>query len=373
MSWSLKLFRIRGIDVKVHLSFVLILVWGAYHWGIALQGGTTGAMFGVVVTLLLFACVTLHELSHSLVAMHYGVKVRDITLLPIGGLSQMEKMPEKPDQELRMSLAGPLTNLVIAAVLIALSVPFRLAVASTGELYRLLNSVSWQGLLAYLVAANIMLGLFNLIPAFPMDGGRVLRAILAMRMDYTRATAWAVTIGQGLAWLLGLLGILSGGWTLALIALFIYVGGGQEGRLVQLKGVLGQIRVSQVMTQPLQVLSPQTTLGQVADIVLHSFQTDFPVAEGGHPVAFLTETDLISALKTHGTDTAVGDIMRTDFVTTTPDEPLFEAQQRMSAARLRSLPVILGEQIVGLLTTQDISEVLRLLSVTPHLLEVRRA
>lgn len=182
MSWSLRLFRIRGIDIKVHLTFVPILIWATYRWGIAGRGGMTGAAFGVVVTLLLFVCVTLHELAHSFVAMHYGVKVRDITLLPIGGLAQIEKMPEKPSQELKMSLAGPLTNLVIAGLLIAICLPFEFrSTVSINDLYRTLDSISWPGLVAYLVTANLALGLFNLVPAFPMDGGRVLRALLAMR------------------------------------------------------------------------------------------------------------------------------------------------------------------------------------------------
>lgn len=373
MSWSLRLFQIRGIDIKVHLTFVLILVWAAYSWGVGLGAGMAGAVFGIVVTLLLFVCVTLHELAHSLTAMRYGVTVRDITLLPIGGLAQMEKIPEKPDQELKMSLAGPLTNVAIAIVLVAICLPFRIrSTVGVGELYQMLGSVGWHGLMAYLVMTNLALGLFNLVPAFPMDGGRVLRAFLAMRMDYSKATAIAVAVGQGLAWLLGLYGVMGGSWTLAIIAVFIYMGAGQEGRMVEVKSVLGEIRVGQAMTRQLQVLSPQAPLSRAVDITLQTFQTDFPVAEGGRLVGLLTETDLVSALQKHGAGVPVSQVMRTEFPTAAPDEPLFDAQERMSMARLRAMPVVAEGKLIGLLTAQDINEAYRLLSASPHLLETGR-
>ena len=371
MNWSIRLFRVKGIDVKVHLTFVLILVWAAYRWGVQAGQGTTGAVFGVLVTLLLFACVTLHELAHSFTAMRYGVTVRDITLLPIGGLAQMEKIPEKPDQELKMSLAGPLTNLVIAAVLIALCLPFRIrSTVGIGELYQMLGSVSWHGLVAYLVTTNIALGLFNLVPAFPMDGGRVLRALLAMRMDYARATAWAANISQGLAWLLGLYGFMSGGWTLVLIAVFIYMGAGQEGRMVEVKSVLGEMRVRQAMTRQVQSLSPTDTLAQAADLTLRTFQTDFPVLDNGRLVGLLCQDRLLAVLKQHGPDVPVNQAMRTDFPTATPDETLFEVQERMSSTRVQAVPVTMGSELVGLLRAQDINEAYRLLSVSPKLAEV---
>jgi Zn-dependent protease/predicted transcriptional regulator len=370
MSWSVRLFRVKGIDVKVHVTFVLILVWAAYRWGIDLGAGWTGAAFGIVVTLLLFLCVTLHELAHSFTAMRYGVAVRDITLLPIGGLAQMEKMPEKPAQELKMSLAGPLTNLVIAGLLILLCLPFQIrSTMGIGDLFEVLGSVSWPGLVAYMVTANLALGLFNLVPAFPMDGGRVLRALLAMRLDYARATAWAVKIGQGLAWLLGLYGVLSGSWTLAIIAVFIYLGAGQEGRLVEVKSVLGEMRVRQAMSRQVHSLSPQDPLSEAVALTLRTFQTDFPVVEGERLVGLLTESDLVSALHKQGAEVAVGRVMRTDFPTAGPEESLFDVQERMNTARLRALPVVTAGKLSGLLTAQDINEAYRLLSASPQLAE----
>ncbi|MGQ9630942.1 MAG: CBS domain-containing protein [bacterium] len=259
---------------------------------------------------------------------------------------------------------------LLRQLLIAICLPFRIrSTVSVRELYRILGSVSWHGLVSYLVMANLALGLFNLVPAFPMDGGRVLRALLAMRIDYTKATAWAMHIGQGLAWLLGLYGIMSRSWTLAAVAVFVYIGVGQEGRMVEVKSVLGQMRVCQATTRQLQVLSPQAPLSQAVDTILQTFQTDFPVVEGERLVGLLTETDLVSALKKHGAEVAVGQVMRTDFPTAAPDEPLFNAQQRMSAARLRAIPVVAGSKLVGLLTAHDVSEAYLLLSASPRLLE----
>jgi Zn-dependent protease/CBS domain-containing protein len=373
MSWSIKLIRIRGIDIKVHLTFVLILIWAAYRWGVGLRAGTQGALFGITVILLLFACVTLHELAHSLTAIHYGAKVKDITLLPIGGISQMEKMPEKPSEEFKVSVIGPLTNIVIAALLFFAALPFRAGGGlGTQPLGKILESADWSNLLPYLVLSNVVLGIFNLLPAFPMDGGRVLRSLLAMRMDYLKATAWAVNIGQGMAWLLGLYGFIGGSWIMVIIAIFIYIGAGQEGRMVEIKGVLAGLRVRQAMSPSPQTLAPGDSLSHAADAILHSFQSDFPVIEGDRLVGFLTERDLVPALKKFGPEAAVKMAMLQTFPTTTPDEPLFEAQQRMVRARLVSLPVLTKDKLVGLLTAHDINEAYLFVSVSPHLLTRER-
>ena len=369
MSWSIKLFRIKGIEIRVHLTFVLILIWAASRWGVTMKGGTAGALYGILVILLLFVCVTIHELAHSLTAMRFGVKVRNITLLPIGGLSQMEEMPKKPSEELRMSLAGPLSNFVIAAVLLLLSIPLNFqAEVSAGRMSQVMGSVSWEGLLAYLITANLMLGLFNLLPAFPMDGGRVLRSLLAMRMDHAKATATAAAAGQGLAWVMGLIGVLSGAWTLVIIAVFIYLGAGQEGRMVEVKNVLGELRVRQAMTTECQGLSPDQPLSAAVDLILRGFQTVFPVLEEGRLAGVLTEADLVSAFKQYGPEVAIKMAMRTDVPTADPDGSLFEAQRLMAEKRLRALPVVREGRLVGLLTPQDVSEAYLFLSLKPELL-----
>jgi len=367
MRGSIKLFSIKGIDVKVHFTFPLILIWAAYHWGVQAGQGATGALFGAVVTVLLFACVTLHELAHSLTAMRYGATVREITLLPIGGVAQMEEIPAKPAQELVMSLVGPLTNIAIAILLMLICLP--LGVRSTmgvGELFRVVGTVSWGGLVAYLVSANLALGLFNLIPAFPMDGGRVLRAFLAMRMDYARATAIAVFVGQGLAALLGLWGFMSGGFTLIFIAIFVYLGAGQEGRMVEVKSVLEEMRVHQAMSRPVQSVAPTDTVTRAVELILQGLQADFPVLEGGRVVGLLTESDVLLALHKRGANVPVSEFMRRQFPIAGPEESLSEVQQRMSAAQLRTVLVVERDRVVGLLTAQDINEAYRLLKVLPE-------
>ncbi len=367
MSWSFKLARIGGIDVKVHVTFILILLWVGYVWGINLKMGPGGALFGVVVTLLLFLCVLLHELAHSFVARRYGVTVRDIILLPIGGMAQMDKMPEKPGEELKMSLAGPLTNIVIVAIIIAFSLLAKFdIITGIAEIYRNPSSVGWRELVPYMALANLFLGIFNLVPAFPMDGGRVLRALLALRLDYVKATKWAVNIGQGLAFLFGLFGVISANWLLFIIAVFIYMGARNEVQTVELKGALEGILVSQAMTRKLQVIEPQARLSQVIDISMETFQTEFPVVEGERLVGLLTEADLLAGFKKQGAESPVSQAMRTKFPVAKPGEPLFDAQQRMSLARLGAIPVVDDGKLVGLLTAQDVNKAYWLLPGKPR-------
>lgn len=369
MGWSFRLFRVQGIDVKVHVTFVLILVWAAYTWSNSTGEGVQGALFGVVATLLLFGSVLLHEMAHSLQAIKYGMRVRDITLLPIGGVSQMDEMPEKPGQELRITIAGPLVNFAIAALLIVIGgVLNARSVVTVDELISSLGKANWQGMLAYLTMANLGLGLFNLIPAFPMDGGRVLRSLLSMAMDHTRATALAVSIGQGLALLLGLLGFLGGNYFLVLIAIFIWMGAGAEGKQVEVKSVLREIRVGQAMTHQPQTLLPDDPLGRAVELTLSTAQADFPVIRDGQLVGLLTQGDLLQGLQAPGETPPVSQVMRTQYLTARPDDPLFQAQQAMAGARVSALPVVDETgRLVGSLSITDVSEAYRLLSASPNL------
>jgi Zn-dependent protease/predicted transcriptional regulator len=368
MSWSIKLLRIRGIEVKVHLTFLLILAWAAYRWGISGGKGLEGALFGVVVTLLLFVAVTLHELGHSFQALRFGIPVKDITLWPFGGLAQIERIPQDPKQELRIAFGGPVVNLAIAALLIGLSATLRVqGWMGVDRLYQALGEVSWEGLLAYLVTANLTLALFNLVPAFPMDGGRVLRAFLAMRMDHRRATKLAVGIGQALAWAIGLWGFVSGSYTLIFVAIFVYLAAGQEGRMVEVKGILGEMRVGQAMSREVAVLKASDPLSRAVELTLGTMQADYPVVEKETLVGLLTAQDLLSGLRQRGADEAVGAVMHREPVTVSPDDLLFEVQEQMSRARLSAVPVAEAERVVGLLTTADVNETYRLLSVEPTL------
>jgi Zn-dependent protease len=371
MNWSLKLFKVKGIDIKVHLTFVLILIWAAYRWSVGTGEGIQGAIFGTAATLLLFFSVTLHELGHSFQALKYGVKVRDITLLPMGSLAQIEEIPEDPDKELRIAIAGPLVNFGIAALLIGIAALLNTrALLSLNELSQSLGRVSWSGLLAYLTAANLMLGLFNMIPAFPMDGGRILRALLAKRMNHAKATKIAAQIGQGFALVMGFGGLLSGSWTLVIIAVFIWMGAGQENQGTQVKHTLGGTTVGQAMTRSPQVLRVNDSLSKAVELTLSTSQADFPVLEwGSNRVAgLLTETDLLRGLQSLGEGAATREVMRTGIAFAAPDELLHTAQQKMLAGRLRAMLVIDPEgELLGLLTADDINEAYRLMSLSPTL------
>ncbi len=371
MNWSLKLFKIKGIDIKVHLTFVLILIWAAYRWSVSTGEGAQGALFGIVATLLLFLSVTLHELGHSLQALKYGVKVRDITLMPMGGLAQMDQIPEEPNKELRIAIAGPLVNFGIAALLIGLGALLDArALLPLNELYASLGSVSWSGLLAYLTSANLMLGFFNLIPAFPMDGGRVLRALLAKKMDHAKATKIAAQVGQGLALLMGLWGFMSGSWTLVFIAIFVWMGAGQENQGAQVKHTLGETTVGQAMTRSPHALRVNDSLSKAVELTLSTSQADFPVLEWGSKrvAGLLSEIDLLRGLQSLGAGAAAREVMRTQIAFASPDEPLHTAQKKMLLGRTRALPVLNPDgELLGLLTADDINEAYRLMAVSPKL------
>jgi len=368
MSWSIKLFKIRDIDIKVHITFVLILVWAAWRWSVNTGAGARGALFGVAATLLLFAAVTLHELGHSFQALRFGVKVQGITLMPMGGIAQMEDMPKEPGKELRIAIAGPLVNFAIAGLLILVGIVLNAqTIITIPELIRSLGEANWAGMLAYLTAANLAIGVFNLIPAFPMDGGRVLRALLAMKFNYAQATSIAAKIGQGLALLGGLYGFMNGNWTLVLIAIFVWMGAGQEERNTRTTDGLSDLTVGQAMIRHPQVLKITDTLETAVELTLSTAQADFPVVHiDNRVVGLLTQADILRALRRSGTDTPVMDAMRTDYPVTQSTELLSKALQEMSANQLNAMPVVSPDQkLVGLLTAADINEAYHLLAVSP--------
>jgi Zn-dependent protease/CBS domain-containing protein len=367
MSWSIPLLRVRGIEIKVHVTFVLILVWAAYYWGVETGAALQGALFGVVATLLLFVCVTLHELGHAFQALKYGIAVEDITLLPIGGVARL-RVPDNARQELAIAIAGPAVNVAIAAVLIVIgALTGTTVIEDPAAVSTAMDRANWGSLLPYLTVANIGLVLFNAIPAFPLDGGRVLRALLALRLDYVRATAIAVAIGQGLALLLGLVGFLGGNYFLIVIAIFIWFGASQEGEQVALRRMLGGATVGQAMSQRPQVLSATDPLGRAVELTLSTTQADFPVVDaGGRVIGLLTLDDLLRGLRDQPAAT-VGEAMRRQFPVARPEELVAAAQGQLDEGRVRALPVVQSDgRLAGLLTAADIGEALRLLPVRPQ-------
>ncbi len=372
---GIKLLTVRGIEIKMHITFPLILVLAAAQFGYLNTGGfsLSGAAFGVVVTLMLFICVVIHELAHSLTAARMGFPVRDIVLLPLGGVSQTDRLPERPAQEFLMAIAGPLSNVVIAVLLIVAGM---LLPMDLGQgLRKLLTTparLGWKDTLPYLIVTNLGLAAFNLIPAFPMDGGRVLRALLATVMSHARATALAVRVGQGLAWFLGLLGLLTSNFLWILIAIFVYSGAAQEGRMVHVRDILQGLRVRHAFSRRALALSPDDPVSHATDLTLESFQADFPVCDGERLMGLLTHTDVIRALKQHRPETPVREVMQTKFPAVGLDDELFEVHRQMTESGLDALPVMDGEQFLGLLTRRDVNEVYQLLSVNPELLTQRQ-
>jgi Zn-dependent protease len=354
MKWSWKIGSFRGIGVYVHATFLLLIGWLALaqwfenrSWAVVLSS--------TLFILALFVFVILHEFGHALTAQRYGIQTRDITLYPIGGVARLERMPDVPIQELWVALAGPVVNLAISAVLF-------LALAATGNLTQLTGvSLTSGPLLERLMLTNLLLAGFNLIPAFPMDGGRVLRAILALKLEYTRATQIAAAIGQGLAFLFGFIGLFYDP-VLLFIALFVFIGAGQETNMAQMKTALGGIPIGRAMLTDFQTLSPRDTLERVMQLILAGSQHDFPVLENDQVIGILTRDDLIKGLSKYGQNAAVSSAMRPNPPAIDSYEMVEKAVMRLQESKVRMLPVTHGGQLVGLITADNITEFLMIRS-----------
>ncbi|MDX1383762.1 MAG: site-2 protease family protein, partial [Thermoanaerobaculia bacterium] len=291
MKWSFRIGTLFGIPVYVHATFALLLLWiGLAHWR---EGGAAAALQGIAFLLALFGCVVLHELGHALTARRFGIQTQDVTLLPIGGVARLERMPEEPRQELLVALAGPAVNVVLAAGLAI----WLAAAAALVPIETL--SVTGGSFLARLLAVNVMLVVFNLVPAFPMDGGRVLRALLATKVDYSRATRIAASIGQGFALLFGFAGLF---WNpfLIFIALFVWIGAAAEAGQVETRTALAGVPVRQAMLTDFRVLAAESKLEEAVRLTLEGSQKDFPVTHGGNVVGVLCQGDLLEALARSG-------------------------------------------------------------------------
>jgi len=350
MKWSIKVGNIFGISVYLHFTFVLLLAFlGFVTW--KSTGSIYAAVDGLAFILALFGCVLLHELGHALMARHYGIKTSDITLLPIGGLARLERMPEKPMQELWVALAGPAVNVAIAAVLFA-GLGMTRGFALSAEL-NLTDGSVWQRLLAI----NLILAVFNLLPAFPMDGGRILRALLATRLGRRRATAIAANVGQAMAIIMGFVGFFYSPM-LVFIAIFVFLGAQAEAGLVEMQSALKGLRVRDAMMTRFRTLSPQDTLGKAVDELLAGSQQDFPVMANDAAVGILRRNDLVKALTENRRDTAVGEVMSRDCETVDEGAPLQQTIESLQARRCASVPVMKDARVTGLLTMENVSEML---------------
>jgi Zn-dependent protease len=368
MRWALTLGTIRGIQIRIHATFLLLIPCAAYYWGVVARGGWSGALFGIAIICVVFLFVVLHDLAHSLVARHYGTPVREIELSPIGGIAKMDSMPQEPWQELTMSLAGPLVNLVsvMPLGLAALWMIQDGAIRSRDHFLYLLTRPSWQGFILNLLVCNVLLALFNLFPAFPMDGGRILRSILAWRMGQTRGTLWAAYIGQVAAVALGILGVLSTNVIVLLVALAFFVAARQQYRATELQADLGGMPVSQTLITTAPTLSPDDHLASAVQLAMHGQPGPYAVVASGQLVGLLTPVDITSALEVYTDEIRIGDIMRQQFPNLLPADTLARAHQLMATSGLHALPVVEDGQYLGMITAPQIREIQALLTAQAH-------
>ncbi len=354
MKNALKIGSVSGIDIFLHWTFGLLIagVFGFYLF----QGETVAtAVVGLGVILALFACVILHELGHALTAARYNVPTSDITIYPIGGVARLRQVPEEPLEEFWIAVAGPAVNLAIAAALAVL-------VALVGASYApqtLLNP--GENVLGTLMWLNLVLAVFNMLPAFPMDGGRVLRALLATQIEYGRATQIAASVGQGMAILFALVGIF-GNFILLFIALFVYVGAQQEARQAMLRTATRGIGVQEAMMTRFRTLAPDDTLDVAIEELLAGAEHDFPVVRDGAVVGLLTRKQLMKALSEGGREARVGDVAETECLSVEAGAMLETAFMRMQENDCSTVPVVRGGRLVGLLTLENVGELMMISS-----------
>ena len=341
----------------MHWTFIILIGWiflMHFRIGNSLQDG----LLGVAFILTIFVCVILHEFGHALTARKFNIGTKRITILPIGGLASIERMPEKPGQELWVAIMGPVVNVAIACALFLL-------LSATGniptqeELIELQKNegalVGGGYFLFNLMIVNIALVLFNLIPAFPMDGGRVLRALLSYRMDRAKATNVAARIGQFLAILFVFAGFYTNFW-LVFIGIFIFLGAGGEASYEATKSMLSDYKIKDVLMTRYTLLSPQDTLDQAIRALLDGQEKEFLVGQDDEVAGVLTRNSIIKGLNELGRDAPVVKVMRTDFITLDPEMELQEVYHKMLTNGCTVGPVYEGGKLLGIVDRENINE-----------------
>ncbi len=353
MKWSLKLGQFAGIGVFVHWTFFLLLAWIAYLH-VAAGEDTAMVLTGLAFILALFGCVVLHEFGHALTARRFGCKTRDITLLPIGGVARLERIPEVPLQEFWVAIAGPAVNVVIAGMLFGVLVVLGQAYQFTGL------TLVGGSFLAKLMWVNVALVLFNMLPAFPMDGGRVLRALLATQMTRVKATHIAASVGQVMAILFGIGGFLSGNWMLLFIAFFVYVGAQGEAQAVEMRSIFKGYRVRDAMIRQFHTLSENDLVADAARESSTSQQKDFPVTDGKEITGLLLHRDVVKALAQGDGNHRVAEFVRRDCLLVDDNEPLDRVLDKMNACGCPTLLVQRQDELVGILSEEHLGQWLML-------------
>jgi Zn-dependent protease/predicted transcriptional regulator len=348
MKWSLKLGRLWGIDVYLHFTFILFLAWlGSSAWA---GDGMAAAFSMVTLIVALFACVLLHEYGHALTARKFGIGTHDITLLPIGGVARLERMPSDPKQELLVAIAGPAVNVAIAVVIgLILLIKGRPMPSD-------LLDFSQGDLLHQLLRMNLAMIGFNLLPAFPMDGGRVLRAALAMKLPYAKATRVAATIGQGMAFLFAAYALMTRQYSLLVIAIFVWYGASNEAADAEEDALMAGLKVRDAMLTDYRRLALDDSAQTVVQLILQGWQADFPVVQGGALMGVVTRQDVVAALESGEFSRPVSSFMRQTTVHCGPEDALDHSLERLRGSSLPILPVLLEGRLAGLLTTENVLE-----------------
>lgn len=350
--YSLHLGRPFGIKVSVHWTFTLLIAWIVF---ISLNRGLEPMqiVMHIIFVLALFVCVVLHEFGHSLVAIKFGGKVESITLLPIGGMANMSKMPEKPREEFLVSAAGPLVNIVIAALLWAY-LQFFHPVAMDEMSF---ESITVQNFPLMLLSANLFIVIFNLIPAFPMDGGRLFRSALSMKMSRLKATRIAKDIGQIFAVLFIIAGLFINPF-LIIIGFFVLLGAKGEHEMIKYQDILKNYTVEDVLKKDYAELDAEDTLGKAAEDLVQISDRGFVVISDGDYAGVLTRDGLVKGLSTHGRDGLVKEVMSADLESVDAELPLFEAYVNLRKSRLEIVPVLKNEEFAGILDLENVNDFL---------------
>lgn len=337
MPWSLRFGSIFGIPIELHITFFLLLLIFSFF-----------GVIHLVVIILLFLSVFVHELAHSLIGRHYGAKIKKITLLPIGGVSQMEAIPKS--HEFAIAVIGPVTSVVIGIVLFFIGTLFGL------QMYFDLNWVGLKSLsevLRTVMSLNFVLGAFNIIPAFPMDGGRVLRAFLSSKMDYLKATELSVRIGQALAIVFAFVGVFYNPW-LIIIAFFVYIGGMSEYQSTQMSSLLKGIKVKDLMTKKVVTISPDATLEEFENLLIEKRHKGYPVVFDEKVIGIITINELLTVPKSKWGETKVSDAMIKDIIIASPEMEVFDLHSKFTETNQGRAAVVEDGRLIGFVTKTDI-------------------
>ncbi len=373
MQWAWRIGRVRGIDIKVHVTFVLALAWGAFVLG---WNGPAGRLYGAFLTVVLFVNVLLHELGHALAAQRYGIRVEDIILLPIGGVARLHQLPERPKYELVIALAGPAVNLVLAILLLFISAPLLLLpgmLTPRDPIFLAVTEPGIAGVLIFALVTNVSLLVFNLIPAFPMDGGRVLRAFLALRLSYARATAIAIAVGRGIALLLSLLGLLGGNPGMTFAGLFVFFAAGAEGREVLLNERLRGLTVDVAVERHAPLLPADLPVHTAFDWLARSPYSALAVVDDRGSLLGVVTRRNMARLWREGSRGAVAHFVESPGLAVECATPLNVARRLMAETQAAVVAVYCGGAFEGLLDFDSIGRVLALQRVGWYNRRIRRA